>query len=45
MILLERDGKLLDGERGQIELISAEHCSTGSRYVRRLKDIEVVLVQ
>jgi hypothetical protein len=45
MVVLERDGKPLDGDRGQLELISAEDYFTGSRYVRGLKDIEVVLVQ
>jgi len=45
MALLERDGEPLDGDRGQLELISAEDYFTGSRYVRGLKDIEVVLVQ
>jgi hypothetical protein len=37
--------KPLDGERGELELISKEDYFTGSRYVRGLKDIEVVLVQ
>lgn len=45
MILLERDGKPLDGEQGQLELISAEDYFTGSRYVKGLKNIEVVLAQ
>ena len=45
MILLERDGKPLDGEHGQLELISAEDYFTGSRYVKGLKNIEVVLAQ
>jgi len=45
MVLLERDGEPLDGDRGQLELISAEDYFTGSRYVRGLRDIEVVLVQ
>ena len=45
MILLERDGKSLDGELGQLELISAEDYFSGSRYVRGLKDIEVFMVQ
>ena len=45
MVVLERDGKPLDGDRGQLELISAEDYFTGSRYVRGLRDIEVVLVQ
>jgi hypothetical protein len=45
MVLLERDGMPLDGEKGQLELLSAEDYFTGSRYVRGLKDIEVFLVQ
>jgi hypothetical protein len=45
MILLERDGKPLDGEHGQLELISAEDYFTGSRYVRGLKNIKVVLAK
>jgi len=45
MILLERDGKFLDGEQGQLELISAEDYFAGSRYVKGLKNIEVVLAQ
>ena len=45
MILLERDGKPLDGEQGQLELISAEDYFAGSRYVKGLKKIEVVLVK
>ncbi len=45
MILLERDGKPLDGEHGQLELISAEDYFTGARYVKGLKNIEVVLLK
>ncbi len=45
MILLERDGKVLDGEQGQLELISAEDYFTGSRYVKGLKNIELVLAR
>jgi len=45
MILLERDGKPLDGEQGQLELISAEDYFAGSRYVKGLKNIEVVLAK
>jgi hypothetical protein len=45
MVLLERDGKLLDGEQGQLELISAEDYFTGSRYVKGLKNIEVALAR
>jgi hypothetical protein len=45
MILLERDGKPLDGEHGHLELISAEDYFTGSRYVKGIKKIEVVLVK
>jgi hypothetical protein len=42
---LRKDGKSLDGEQGQLDLISAEDYFTGSRYVRGVKEIEVVLVQ
>ena len=45
MILLERDGKPLDGEKGELELISGEDYFTGSRYVKGLKNIEVVLAR
>jgi DMSO/TMAO reductase YedYZ molybdopterin-dependent catalytic subunit len=45
MILLERDGKPLDGEQGQLELISAEDYFAGSRYVKGLKNIEVALAR
>ena len=45
MILLERDGILLDGEQGLLELISAEDYFAGSRYVKGLKSIEVVLAK
>lgn len=43
VILLERDGKPLDWERDERELISAEDYFTGSRYVKGLKNIDVVL--
>jgi len=42
---LRKDGKPLDGEQGQFERISAEDYFAGSRYVRGLKNIEVVLAQ
>jgi DMSO/TMAO reductase YedYZ molybdopterin-dependent catalytic subunit len=45
MILLERDGKRLDGNHGELELISAEDYFTGSRYIKGLKEIEVVMVR
>ncbi len=44
MILIEKDGESLDGEEGQLELISTEDYYTGSRYVKGLSTIEVVLV-
>jgi hypothetical protein len=44
MVLIERDGKSLCGEPGSLELISAEDYFTGSRYVKGLTNIEVVLV-
>jgi hypothetical protein len=42
MILIERDGKSLCAE-GRLDLISTEDYHTGSRYVRGLKSIEVIL--
>ena len=45
MILLERDGKSLDGEHGGLELVSAEEYYTDSRYVKGLRNIEVGLVR
>ena len=45
MILLKKNGKPLDGEQGQLDLISAEDYFAGSRYVRGLKNIEVVLAR
>jgi len=44
MILVERDGESLVEEAGRLELISAEDYYTGSRYVKGLSTIEVVLV-
>ncbi len=43
MILIERDGKSLCAENGGLELISTEDYFTGSRYVKGLENIEVVL--
>jgi DMSO/TMAO reductase YedYZ molybdopterin-dependent catalytic subunit len=45
MILIERDGRPLDGKNGGPELISAEDYYTGSRYIKRLKDIQVLMVE
>jgi hypothetical protein len=43
MILIEKDGKSLCQENSDLELISAEDYYTGSRYVKGLEKIEVVL--
>jgi len=45
MILFERKGQSLDGAHGGPELISGEDYYTGSRYVKGLRTIEVVLAQ
>lgn len=45
MILFERDGESLAAEEGRLELISAEDYHTGSRYVKGLSTIEIVLVR
>jgi hypothetical protein len=44
MILTEKNGRSLCGADGGLELVSAEDYFTGSRYVRRLRKIEVLLV-
>jgi hypothetical protein len=41
MVLLEKDGKPL--EQGRVDLISAQDYFMGSRYVKKLTNIEVVL--
>ncbi len=43
MVLIEKEGKSLCDEDGLLELISAEDYFTGSRYVKGLKEIEVIL--
>ncbi|MHC1726994.1 MAG: molybdopterin-dependent oxidoreductase [Syntrophobacteraceae bacterium] len=43
MILIEKDGKSLCEENGCLELISAEDYFTGSRYVKGLVNIELIL--
>ncbi len=44
MVLIEKDGKSLCGEKGRLELISAEDFFTGSRYVKGLVNIELAMV-
>lgn len=43
MILTERNSKLPGGEREGLEFISAEDYFTGSRYVKGLENIELIL--
>lgn len=43
MILTEKNGRSLCEKDGELELVSAEDYFTGSRYVRRLRKIEVLL--
>ncbi|MBF0509289.1 MAG: molybdopterin-dependent oxidoreductase [Deltaproteobacteria bacterium] len=45
MILTEKNGRPLDAENGWFDLLSAEDYFTGSRYVKGLRTIEVLLVQ
>ena len=45
MILLEKDGEPLDKTQGCFDLISELDYFTGSRYVKGLRNIEVVLVR
>ncbi len=42
-VLTERDGKPLDETRDRIDLISTQDYFAGSRYVRDLRQIEVIL--
>ena len=43
MILIEKEGRSLCTEHDRLELISVQDYFTGSRYVKRLKNIEVVM--
>jgi DMSO/TMAO reductase YedYZ molybdopterin-dependent catalytic subunit len=43
MILLEKNGRPLDPERGGLELLSAEDYFTGARYVKGLRTVEVAM--
>lgn len=43
MILIEKDGKSLCGEHGRLELISVQDYFAGTRYVKGLENIEVIL--
>lgn len=43
LILIEKEGKVLDIEKDQLELISTEDYFTGARYVKGLEGIEIVL--
>jgi hypothetical protein len=43
MILIEKNGRSLCEKEGDLELVSAEDYYTGSRYVRMLRRIEVLL--
>ncbi len=45
LILIEKEGKALDIEKDQLELISTEDYFTGARYVKGLERIEIVLAR
>lgn len=45
MVLLEKDGRSLYDEYGAVDLVSARDFLTGPRYVRRLRSVEIVLVE
>jgi DMSO/TMAO reductase YedYZ molybdopterin-dependent catalytic subunit len=45
MVLFERNGKLLGGKEGGLEIISTEDYFSGSRYVKGLRKIELTLVR
>ncbi len=43
MLLIEKDGKPLCGEHDRLDLISAQDYFTGSRYVKGVEKIEIIL--
>lgn len=45
MVILEKDGRPLDALRERFDLISAQDFHMGSRYVKDVNNIEVVLVR
>jgi hypothetical protein len=45
MIILEKDGKPVYEERGCVDLFSAKDFLTGPRYVKRLSNIRIMMVE
>ncbi|MDD2465883.1 MAG: molybdopterin-dependent oxidoreductase [Desulfobulbus sp.] len=45
VVILEKDGQPLHQGCGDVDLISANDHLTGPRYVRRLKTIEIIMVE
>nr|WP_321465445.1 molybdopterin-dependent oxidoreductase [uncultured Desulfobulbus sp.] len=45
LVILEREGQPLHQGNGDVDLISAKDHLTGPRYVRRLKTVEIIMVE
>lgn len=45
LVILEKDGQPLHQGCGDVDLISAKDHLTGPRYVRRLKTVEIIMVE
>lgn len=45
LVILEKDGQSLYQGNGEVDLISSRDHLTGPRYVRRLKTIEIIMVE
>ena len=45
LVILEKDGQPLYQGNGEVDLISSRDHLTGPRYVRRLKTVEVIMVE
>lgn len=45
MIILEKEGRKVNAEHGGVDLLSARDYLTGPRYVKRLKNIEIIMVE
>ncbi len=45
LVILEKDGQPLYQGNGEVDLISSRDHLTGPRYVRRLKTIEIIMVE
>jgi len=45
MIILEKEGRKVYEEHGEVDLFSARDYLTGPRYVKQIKNIEIIMVE